>query len=197
MSATPDPKQVIIDELCHPRSTSSWIGSAVKEKIYFIREYSLPDRQVHIVIYEDINGQVLDYIANVSRNELGVWQVNGTSKSLHKGSLRKKPTLSFPWVRIIGGGWGNLGNGWGNHFSAGGYLTDKAIDAKIVRLIFKNGAILEDSVQNDTVLFITDQKVQVPVQVEVYNGSGELLGTQIAFDYEDIKGGSEPETPEN
>lgn len=186
--ATLDAKQVIIDELCHPRSTSSWIGPAVKETIHFIREYSLPDRQVHIVIYEDINGQVLDYIANVSCNELGVWQVDGTSKSLHEGSLRKKPTLSFPWVRIIGGGWGNLGDGRGNHFSAGGYLTSNALSAESVRLIFKNGVVLEDRVQDDTVLFITDQKVQVPVQVEVYDGSGELLGTQVAFDYEKMTG---------
>lgn len=197
MMAAHDPKQVIIDDLCHPRNTSSWIGSAVKETIHFIREYSLRERQIHLLIFEDINGQMLESICNIGQDKFGIWQMNGGSIARHEGHLRKKPTISFPWVRIIGYGWGNLGDGWGNCFSAGGFLTDAAIDAELVRLIFKNGVILEDSVQDDKVLFITDQKVQVPVQVEVYNGSGELLGTQIAFDYEDIKGGSEPETPEN
>ncbi|HCI80526.1 MAG TPA: hypothetical protein DHW02_12640 [Ktedonobacter sp.] len=41
------------------------------------------------------------------------------------------------------------------------------------------------------------QKVQVPVQVEVYNSSGELLGTQIAFDYESTIGKPLREKPKN
>ena len=92
---------------------------------------------------------------------------------------------------------GNLGDGWGDHFWAGGYLTNNALDAERVRLIFKNGVILEDRVQDDTVLFITDQNVQVPVQVEVYNGSDALIDRQIAFNYEEMMGTRPQKTPEN
>ena len=179
-----DPKQVIIYDLLHPRITYDWRSAIVKETIHFFRLHSSGHRQVHIVTYEDINGRKFDYIVDVSQNESGVWQVNGSSGSFYEGGFRKEPSYSFPWVRISGNGWGNLGNGWGNHFYAGGYLTSNALEAERVRLIFKNGVILEDTVQDDTVLFITDQKVQVPVRVEVYKGSGELIGTQVAFDYE-------------
>lgn len=102
-----DPKQIIIDELCYLRRTSSWIGSAVKETIHFLREYTLSDRQVHILTFEDTNGQMFDSMYVIGQDKSGAWQMNGGSTARHEGSLRKKPTYSSPWVRISGGGWGD------------------------------------------------------------------------------------------
>ena len=99
------PEQAIIDDLCHPRLTSSGIGPAIEETIHFLREYSLSHRQVHLVTYEDINGRMLEYIVDVSQIELGNWQVNGSSGFLHEEFLRKEASYSFPWVRIFGNGW--------------------------------------------------------------------------------------------
>lgn len=70
-----------------------------------------------------------------------------------------------------------------SHLWAGGYVTEQALDVHRVRLTAKNGLVLEDIVQDGFVLFLIEQAVAVPVKVEVFRRSGELIGTQTAFDY--------------
>ena len=41
--------------------------------------------------------------------------------------------------------------------------------------------VLEDTVDDDLVPFVIDQKVRVPVQVELYSRSGELVGKHSWF----------------
>jgi hypothetical protein len=52
-----------------------------------------------------------------------------------------------------------------------------------VRLICKNGLMVEDTVQDGNVLFQAKQRVELPVRVEIYTRSSELLGVQSFLDY--------------
>jgi hypothetical protein len=51
-----------------------------------------------------------------------------------------------------------------------------------VRLTSRNGVVLEDTVDGGLVLFVTEAHVRVPVQVELYTSSGELVGTHSLFE---------------
>jgi hypothetical protein len=62
---------------------------------------------------------------------------------------------------------------------AGGHVIDNGLDVARVRLTGSNGQVLEDTVDDGLVLFVTDQKVRVPVQIELYNRSGEVVGKHI------------------
>lgn len=185
-----DPKQFIVNYLSFTPSSAvdqRLAGqNAQKATIRFLKELCLPRRQVHMLTFEDHEGRTWDTVICIDQDDNGGWH-EAASSSTHQG---KRGIRNSPWVYIVGGGWGNLGNGWGDHFWAGGYLAENAPDAERIRLIFKNGLVLEESVQDDLVLFLTDQKVQVPVQVEVYSHSGELLGVQVAFNYEEYKSAS-------
>ena len=138
-----------------------------------------------MLTFEDHESRMWDNVSCIDQDDNGCWHEAASTSIRHEEHLRKRATGSSPWVHIVGGGWGNLGDGWGDRFWAGGYLTENARDTERIRLIFKNGLALEESIQDDLVLFLTDQKVQVPVQVEMYSYSGELLGMQVAFNYEE------------
>ncbi len=138
----------------------------------FLKQCIIPNCQVHAVAFEDEAGLQWDYICYIVQDEQGFWHMEAAG-GLSEGKMRQA-TQSFPWAHLVGGG-------WEDHFWAGGYITDNASDKERVRLISKNGQVLEDIVQNSLVLFLTDQETQAPVEVELYNRSGGLVGTQTLF----------------
>jgi len=70
-----------------------------------------------------------------------------------------------------------MGGGREDDFWAGGLVMDNDLGVERVHLIAANGSMLDDIVQEHLVLFITDQKVQMPLQVELYDRSGNLIAT--------------------
>lgn len=144
------------------------------ETIQFLKHLSLPHHQVYALTFEDEAGQEWDYFCSIEQDERGYWHVMASACSI-KGDMRRA-TRSFPWIHLVGGS-------GENYLWAGGYITEKALDARRVRLITKNGVILEDIVKDGLVLFQIDQKVEIPAQVEVYTSTGELIGRQTLFDY--------------
>ncbi len=91
----------------------------------------------------------------------------------------KQATHTFPWIHLTGG------NGT-SYLWAGGYVTEKALEAHLVRLTARNGVVLEDTVENGLVLFQTDQPIEVPVQLEVFTHSSELIGRQAFLNDPDL-----------
>lgn len=191
-----DPKQFIeaylslpsgAREPSPPPPVDSWLGgpfdiawrvhgmNAKAGTIHFIKQRDLFRRQVHVVSFEDQARLTWDYICIIGQDEQGFWHSMGGGGTVVKQDARK-PTRSFPWVHLYGG----FND---SHLWAGGSVTEQALDAHRVRLTTKNGLVLEDTVQDGFVLFLTDQSVEVPVKVEVFRRSGELIGTQTAFDY--------------
>ena len=44
-------------------------------------------------------------------------------------------------------------------------------------MVAANGGVLEDVVQDGVVMFVTDQEFQIPSKVELYDRSGNMVGT--------------------
>ena len=138
--------------------------------IKFLKERSIAQRQVHAVTFEDETGQPFHFISFVTQDTQGRWHVEmGGGGGGGSGSPASGPRRNHPWANLAGGG-------WEDRFWAGGWVIDNGLDVTRVRLTGSNGQVLEDTVDDGLVLFVTDQKVRVPVQVELYNRSGELVG---------------------
>ena len=184
-----DPKQVIIDYVVRPPGAivpndapppgidpDKWRPGilhndggfgAKPETIRFLQERSIPHHQLHEVIFEDEQGRGNHWFCLVMQHEQGRWQFQtggGGGISDHH-----MPERSHPWV--------NLAGGWGREFWAGGRVHDNGHGVERVRMVAANGSVLEDIVQDGVVMFVTNQHVQVPVQVELYDHSGTIVGT--------------------
>jgi len=190
-----DPKQVIIDYLSLPEGeiisqpdpdTPAVLkdGRLVRPGILrrgggmgakpasvrFLKERSIPHRQVHAVTFEDETGQQWDYVCFVAQDAKGRWHFeSGGGGGGTGGDIKCYPARSDPWANLAGGG-------WEDRFWAGGHVIDNGLDVTRVRLTGSNGQVLEDTVDDGLVLFVTEQKVRVPIQVELYNRSGEVVG---------------------
>ena len=140
--------------------------------IRFFQERRLSDRQLHEITFEDEAGQHQHWLCFVVQDQQGGWYMVGGAN--YSDDPRHSPVRSHPWVNLAGGG-------WEDHFWAGGLVLNNGLDVVRVRLISKNGKVLEDLVQDGLVLFITDQKIQVPVQVELYDRAGNRVGTHPCF----------------
>lgn len=195
MPIVQDPRQFIeaylilpsgSDEPSPPPSADSRVGGtpgypfrgagkgAKGETIQFLKHLILPRRQVYALTFEDEAGQEWDYFCSIEQDEQGYWHVMASASSI-KDTMRRA-SHSFPWVHLVGGS-------EKNYLWAAGYVTDKALNAGRIRLITRNGVVLEDIVQDGLVLLQTDQPVEIPAQVEIYTHTGELIGTQSLFDY--------------
>ena len=73
----------------------------------------------------------------------------------------------------------NLGGSWGKHgFYGGGKVNAAGADVARVRVRFGNGVELEDTADNDWVLFFTSRPVERPnAEVEVLDPRGALLSS--------------------
>ncbi len=202
--AANDPKQIIIEFFCRPPSelvpptltaegrtagvpqsqTPDYGGySAKKETIQFHKERSLPHRQVHAVTFENAEGLQWLFICFMLQDVQGQWRLEaaggGGGGSSEGGSVKESshgPKRGRASANLAGGG-------WEDHFWAGGYVYENGLPVTKVRLTSKNGVVLEDTVQDDLVLFVTDQKIQAPMDVELYSLSGELVGKHSKFEH--------------
>lgn len=177
---TNDPRQVIADYLCEPvkvvsdlsiasarggrtRITSGGFG-ARPETLRFVKVREIPGRQLHAVMFEDQQRQPQFFICYVVRDHLGNWHYRsggGGSKCwglVHNDQPPVQGSSEFP-----------------NDFFAGGYVPEPDLEVERVRLVAHNGLVLEDTVQDGLVLFVTDQSVSAPIQAELYDHESHLV----------------------
>jgi len=137
----------------------------------FLKERGIPKRQAHAVTFDTTEGRRMRYTCYLAQDDDGNWRVQGGSGGGADGS----PVRATPWVNPGGGG-------WPANFFAGGVVLDNGLDAARVRLIAANGTTMEDTVDAGVVLFVTDQRVELPLQAELYDQSGQLIGRHSAFE---------------
>ncbi len=193
-----DPKQAIIDYVSQPlgplepspppppdmqgqgpqpwRATTRSGGGlgARASTVQFLQQRSLPDRQLHLVAFENEAGQRDQWLCCVLQDRPGHWRFAGGANI---GSAKSMPVRSHPWANLAGGWKGDL-------LWAGGRVLDNGLDVVRVRLISENGVTLEDTVEDGLVLFVIDQWVQRPLQVELYDRAGNLVGTHQALPWQ-------------
>lgn len=139
--------------------------------IQFRGERSIPDHRLYVVTFRDEAGLPYDGHCVIEQDKKGNWRVWGGSWSKSAPS----PERAYPWVNLGGGG------GYGHAFYACGTVSAHGLAITRVRLISKNGVELEDTVRDGLVLFLTDQYVVLPVQVELYDHSGTLVSRHKAL----------------
>jgi hypothetical protein len=192
-----DPKQVIIEFMSQPEGgvqpdpenslppgtdVSNWQPGEVRAgggfgakaaTVHFLKVRSIPRRQVHALAFEDEEGSLWHFICFLVQDTEGHWHVEsgggGSNRDIQQHSGRNHPRANL------------AGGGWQDHFWAGGYVIDDGFDVVQVNLTSNNGQKLEDSVEDGLVLFVTDKEVHMPVQAELYNHSGELVGKHSLF----------------
>jgi hypothetical protein len=187
-----DPKQVIIEHISQPlgplepsppppagvqlRGQPGMIRrggglGARASTVRFLQERSLPGRQLYVVMFENEEGQQEQWFQCVLQDMPDHWR-NAGGANIGKGE--EMPKRDYPWVNLAGGWRRDL-------FWAGGRVLDNGLNVVRVRLISEDRIVLEDTVQDGLVLFVTDQWVQRPLQVELYDRSGNLVGTHQAL----------------
>jgi len=144
--------------------------------VTLLKERSILHRQVHAVTFVDGTGQSYYFICFVTQDAQGNWHFEMGGGGGHGGDCQDHPGRPHPWANLAGGG-------WDDRFWAGGEIYDDGFHVECVRLIGSNGQGVEDTVdETGYVIFVTDQKMHVPVQVELYNRAGDLVGQHKRFE---------------
>lgn len=183
-----DPREVVLDRFfppvvsiagtsddadkgMHMRAAKGSLGARL-ETFRFLKERGVAGRLVQAVTFETGMGKNLFMICYLVQDKHGEWQFRGAAGGAEVGS---SPLRDYAWVDLGGGG-------WPDDFYAGGYvITRENEDVARVRLLAKNGTVMEDTVDDHLVLFVTDQSVAIPLQVELYDSAGKLLSSHKAF----------------
>jgi hypothetical protein len=193
-TAYPDPKQAIIEALSNATGKPAYARETLRTHgliagaatIRFLKACSRQYHQLHAVTFENELGQTRTCLCFLGQQESGLWQVitilfNGPENVL----TEQEQDTSRPWVRISGGigkvplparypfrPWGL----WG-----GCEVIDHGFDVTRVRLVSSDGLVFEDQVEHGLVMFLVEQSVQRPVEAQLYNRSGMLVGMQTVF----------------
>lgn len=122
-------------------------------------------RQAHAVTYENLSGQRMRFIFTARQDDTSAWHFEGGAG----GSADGSPHRGHPWVNLGGGG-------WPKRFYSGGQVLEHTGDVVRVRLRAANGVILEDTAdEEDTVLFLTDAEMHMPIVVELLDDNGKIV----------------------
>jgi hypothetical protein len=139
--------------------------------IQFLGERSIPGHRLYAVTFRDQAGQSYDGHCVIEQDRAGNWRVWGGSWN----KIAPVPPRTYPYAHLGGGG------GYGHAFYACGTVSEQGYTIARVRLISKNGVELEDTVKDGLVLFLTDQDVALPVQIELYDDDNKLVSRHRAL----------------
>jgi hypothetical protein len=181
-----DSEQAIVVHLVQPRgkairqgppSPGGWQAAisrggghdADPSTVRFQKQRGIEGHEIHAVMFADQEGRNYRFLVGVVLGSEG-WKVSGLA-----GGGEGDPPRDQPWVNFCG--WG-----WPRSFHGGGWLTGKNSEAAAcVRLRFRTGAILEDTVDDRVVLFIADAGVDLPATAEILDANGSRLAIHSAF----------------
>jgi hypothetical protein len=147
--------------------------------VRFLKERAAGDSYLVYYTFNDMAGRPNDYHSFLTRDAQGHW--NGeTGGSLREELQASRPVLSrdHPLLFLAG----NLAIpaefNSSQHFQAFSEIVDNGFGVTHVRLIDKTGRIMEDTVEQGLVLFISDHPLEGPVHAELYNADDTLVWRQ-------------------
>jgi hypothetical protein len=173
---TLDPKEAIVYRLQFYASRGRPCVPDIST-VQFLKARLLPEYQLHYITVQDMAGQRWHFTYFLSQRDDSSWFVQSGSggrehERMASPAIDDRPCLHLQWGQTI-----RFGSG-GSEFRAGGEVFDSNVAITRVHLISSNGVVLEDTVQDGLVLFWSDQEVALPVQAEMLNSSGEVVGHQ-------------------
>ena len=173
------PKDAIIASL----STSKHGLTAKLETIRFIKERTLPHRQLHFITFEDEEGMPMHFIFHVDEVNNGKWRINGG----YGGSVGRGPKLPSPRAYIggisdstdqfHGGGYVGYDEYTTDQLHSNSHVAYNEYTLARVQLVSANSIVLEDTVEHGVVLFLDDRFIQFPLEARLYDTQGVLLNT--------------------
>ena len=183
-----DPREVALAFLTAPSfvtaqttGPSGWVAStggggldALPESVMFVKERHLPNRAAYNVRFTDSQGMKRRFTILLTQGDDGVWQVMGGAGGAAKEPPQSAPKRGHPWVNLGSGG-------WPRQFYAGGAIEEDNGAVARVRLRSANGIEMEDTVEQGEVLFLSADAIQTPLDVELYDGAGNLIARHTAF----------------
>ena len=161
-----------------PIGPSGWTSStgiggpgADPSTIEFQMTRTLPTCQMHSVSFTNHRGIPMGLIVRTWQNPDGSCVVAPVGGGSPGRSRRTKPWVNFTAGFDAGG------------FTAGGHVEGTRSDeARMVRLTFADGFVLEDAVDNGIVLFFEPRGVIFPADAEIFDDGGRRLANYKAFD---------------
>jgi hypothetical protein len=185
-----DPHEAVLAFLTAPafvtaqtKGPGGWVASsggggldAAPESVVFVKERHLPNRTAYNVRFATGAGMRMRYTLSLVQGNDGAWQVIGGSGGSAEEPPESAPKRGHPWANLGGGG-------FSRQFYAGGAIEEDEGAITRVRLHSANGVELEDTVEQGEVLFISDEVVQIPLEVELYAAAGNLVGSHTLFTF--------------
>jgi len=185
-----DPHEVILAFLTAPERVTAqtngpggWVAStgeggldASPESVVFVKERHLSNRAAYNVRFTDQHGMRRRFTVSLAQTTDGTWQVMGGSGGSAEDQPEGAPGRGHPWANLGGGG-------WPRQFYAGGAIEEDSGAVTRVRLWSANGVEMEDTVEGGEVLFLSDDAIQTPLEIELYDGAGNLVGSHTAFSF--------------
>ena len=152
MNAT-TPKDVVVAFLNTQGQQAQSTGGfgAKPETIRFVKERSISKHQLHFITFEDERGEQCYFTCEVDEVSDGTWRVRGG----FGGGRRPQHASS----RVYLGGSGDSNP----PFQAGGYVGHNGHTVACVHLLSANNVLLEDTVDDDIVLFLNDRFIEFPI----------------------------------
>jgi hypothetical protein len=114
----------------------------------------------------------MDVVLLVRMQLAPTWRINGATFSEGDPGTHE-PVYNQPSVGLFGGG------GYGSAFYAGGYVQDTDRSINEVHLVSNNGIVLQDTVEQGFVLFVTALPVEMPMKAELYDRAGHLINCRM------------------
>lgn len=169
-----DPKEAIVQHM-HMVASITHRCEPDNATIQFLKARVVPTHQVHYVLFQDTTGQPWYFNYLLSHRKDGSWYVKNAGGSREQDQFEPLEMRDCPWFRINGL---SILEHISDEFYMYGEVLDKGFDIARVRLLGANGPVLEDTVQDGLVFFWSDQKVVLPIQLELYNCSNEVVSRQ-------------------
>jgi hypothetical protein len=186
-----DAQQAVVDQLAveagpvtwsSQPSPGGWVASkraggwadADPATVRFRKSRAFGSCELHSVTFINRQGMPMRALARAWRQPGGDWAAAPMGGGSGRGPHRPRP-------------WVNFAAQWNSEmFAAGGEVIGADCEqARLVRLGFADGTVLEDSVDDGVVLFFAAAGVAFPARVEVFGDGGAVLASYDDFDYLD------------
>ena len=156
-------QEVIIRELLDQNSFGSLYDLST---LQFLKSHTHDVYQLHWITCNTNNGSYHNYLFLLQKSDDNYWEIDcvfpGLSGELSEGvELEGLPHASLGVVQA----YGNLLY----QFCAYGEIFDKELSITKVRLISANNVVLEDYIEQGLALFISNERIERPIWVELYN----------------------------
>jgi hypothetical protein len=172
--AWPDPQQAVRQFLSSLSDSVREQNLARTESIQIIKELGNPDHCCYAVRYEDLQGQTRTCFCVVTCCDSGLWLVIVACWDRYFTHQVEKREQKQPWLPL----WYVQADPQSLHGRAlmAGLVVDNGFEVTRVRLIDGKELALEDTVDDGLVLFLSEQPLQRPIQAELYDSAGRLVG---------------------